>query len=87
MDIGGWLRCLNLEEYETAFRDNKIDATVLPKLTAEDLKDLGVQAVGDRRKLLEAIADLRLGAKPTPGHSGSGFSAFSPRLHTRAAGA
>src|SRR6516225_904874 len=64
MDIGGWLRSLSLEEYETAFRENKVDATVLPKLTAEDLKDLGVQAVGDRRKLLEAIADLRLGTKP-----------------------
>src|SRR5262249_17808540 len=57
-------RSLSLEEYETAFRENKVDATVLPKLTEEDLKDLGVQAVGDRRKLLDAIADLRLGAKP-----------------------
>ena len=66
MDIGGWLRSLGLEEYETAFRENKVDAAVLPKLTAEDLKDLGVAAVGDRRKLLEAIADLKLGAKPEP---------------------
>jgi hypothetical protein len=66
MDIGRWLRSLGLEEYETAFRENKVDAAVLPKLTAEDLKDLGVAAVGDRRKLLEAIADLQLGAKPEP---------------------
>jgi class 3 adenylate cyclase len=66
MDIGGWLRGLGLQEYETAFRENKVDAAVLPKLTAEDLKDLGVTAVGDRRKLLEAIADLQLGAKPEP---------------------
>ena len=66
MDIGGWLRSLGLEEYETAFRENKVDAAVLPKLTAEDLKDLGVAAVGDRRKLLDAIADLQLGAKPEP---------------------
>ena len=58
MDIGGWLRCLGLDEYETAFRENKVDAAVLPKLTAEDLKDLGVAAVGDRRKLLEAIQGL-----------------------------
>jgi SAM domain (Sterile alpha motif) len=64
MDIGGWLRSLGLEEYETAFRQNKVDAAVLPKLTAEDLKDLGVAAVGDRRKLLDAIADLQLGTKP-----------------------
>jgi class 3 adenylate cyclase len=59
MDIGGWLRRLGLEEYEAAFRDNKIDDTVLPNLTAEDLKDLGVGAVGHRRKLLDAITALR----------------------------
>jgi SAM domain (Sterile alpha motif) len=53
MDIGGWLRGLGLEGYETAFRENKVDAAVLPKLTAEDLKDLGVTAVGDRRKTVE----------------------------------
>jgi class 3 adenylate cyclase len=63
MDIGGWLHSLGLEEYETAFRQNKVDAAVVPNLTAEDLKDLGVTAVGDRRKLLEAIAKLKLGAK------------------------
>jgi SAM domain (Sterile alpha motif) len=55
----GWLRGLGLEEFEAAFRENKVDAAVLPKLTAEDLKDLGIAAVGDRRKLLEAIAALR----------------------------
>jgi hypothetical protein len=54
MDLGGWLRSLGLEQYETAFRENAIDDTVLPNLTAEDLKDLGV-----RRKLLMAIAALR----------------------------
>jgi hypothetical protein len=59
MDVGGWLRSLGLEEYEAAFRENKVDAAVLPKLTAEDLKDLGIAAVGDRRKLLEAISALR----------------------------
>jgi class 3 adenylate cyclase len=63
VDIGAWLRRLGLEEYETAFRENKIDATVLPKLTTEDLKDLGVVAVGDRRKLLEGIEVLRSGKK------------------------
>jgi class 3 adenylate cyclase/predicted ATPase len=59
MDLGGWLRRLGLEEYEAAFRENRIDDTVLPKLTADDLKDLGVGFVGDRRKLLDAIAALR----------------------------
>ena len=77
MDVGGWLRSLGLEEYETAFRENKVDATILPKLTAEDLKDLGVGTVGDRRKLLEAIADLRLGAKlePRPSENSSTIAA------------
>ena len=42
MDVGGWLRRLGLEQYEAAFRENEIDDTVLPNLTAEDLKDLGV---------------------------------------------
>jgi class 3 adenylate cyclase/predicted ATPase len=59
MDLGGWLRSLGLEQYEAAFRENAIDDTVLPTLTAEDLKDLGVRIVGHRRKLLNAIAALR----------------------------
>ena len=60
MDIGGWLRSLGLERYEAAFRENEIDETVLPNLTAEDLKDLGVGIVGHRRKILDAIATLRV---------------------------
>jgi class 3 adenylate cyclase len=68
MDIVVWLRSLGLEEYEAAFRENKVDAAVLPKLTAEDLRDLGIAAVGDRRKLLDAIAALRNGTSP-PGPS------------------
>src|SRR5499433_1298850 len=64
MDIGGWLRGLGLERYEAAFRENEIDETILPKLTAEDLKDLGVSAVGHRRKLLDAIAVLGAVASP-----------------------
>ncbi|MBV8921456.1 adenylate/guanylate cyclase domain-containing protein [Bradyrhizobium sp.] len=59
MDVGGWLRRLGLEQYEAAFRENEIDETILPNLTAEDLKDLGVSIVGHRRKLLDAIAALR----------------------------
>src|SRR5271166_6909743 len=58
MDVGGWLRSLRLGQYEANFRDNKIDADVLPQLTADDLKDIGVSAVGDRRRLLAAIAAL-----------------------------
>jgi len=39
MDLGDWLRSLRVERYEAAFRENEIDDTVLPNLTAEDLKD------------------------------------------------
>jgi class 3 adenylate cyclase/predicted ATPase len=66
VDVAAWLRGLGLEQYEPAFRDNGIDDEVLPKLTAEDLKDIGVTRVGDRRKLLEAIAALRVGVRPSP---------------------
>jgi hypothetical protein len=65
MDIEGWLRSLGLERYEAAFRENEIDDTILPKLTAEDLKELGVGPVGRRRKLLDAIAALRVDANAT----------------------
>ncbi len=56
--IAAWLRSLGLEQYEPAFRGNDIDDDVVPRLTAEDLKDLGVVSVGHRRRLLDAIAEL-----------------------------
>ena len=59
MDVVVWLRGLGLGRYEAAFRENEIDETVLPSLTHETLKELGVTAVGHRLKLLDAIADLR----------------------------
>src|SRR5215831_11515895 len=58
MDIEAWLQGLGLERYAPAFRDNEIDWEVLPKLTSEDLREIGVAAVGHRRKLLGAIAAL-----------------------------
>jgi class 3 adenylate cyclase len=59
MDIAVWLRSLGLGKYEAAFRENEIDETVLPSLTHENLKELGVTALGHRLKLLDAIAALR----------------------------
>src|SRR5215831_5491380 len=59
MDIVVWLRSLGLGKYEAAFRENEIDETVLPSLTEEHLKQLGVTALGHRVKLLDAIAALR----------------------------
>jgi SAM domain (Sterile alpha motif) len=64
-DVGTWLRGLGLGQYEASFRENEIDETVLPNLTAEDLKDLGVGIVGHRRKLLDAIAAVRVNPSAT----------------------
>ena len=57
-DIAAWLQDLGLERYVPTFRDNEIDWEVLPKLTSEDLREIGVAAIGHRRKLLDAIAAL-----------------------------
>ncbi len=57
-DIGAWLRGLGLAQYEAVFREQGIDLKLLPTLTTQDLKDLGVGAVGHRRKLFDAIAEI-----------------------------
>ena len=59
MDVGAWLRNLGLGQYEAAFRDNSVDVRVLPRLTSDDLKELGVTSVGHRRTLLDAISELK----------------------------
>src|SRR5215470_5221664 len=86
MDIVVWLRSLGFGRYEAAFRDNEIDETVLPSLTAEDLKDLGVSVVGHRRKLLDAIAALRTeaGSKAPPSDAATASSAPTVSLEDRA---
>jgi hypothetical protein len=80
MDLGDWLRSLGLERYEAAFR-NEIEK-VLPSLTAEDLKDLGVVIVGHRRVLLDAIFQVLSDARsPAALH----FSATRARHSARQA--
>src|SRR3954470_5798314 len=64
MDVADWLRALGLEQYEAAFRENGVDAEVLPTLTGEELKDIGVSLIRHRRRLLEAIAAVRSNALP-----------------------
>jgi class 3 adenylate cyclase/predicted ATPase len=65
MNIGEWLHDLGLAQYEEAFRHNDVDEEVLRKLTADDLRELGVASIGHRRRLLEAIAMLS-GGLATP---------------------
>ena len=77
MDIADWLRSLGLEQYEPAFRDNAIDGAVLPRLTPDDLKDIGVTQVGHRRKLLDAIAAL---GEPAPAATPAAVDPISPAV-------
>jgi hypothetical protein len=92
MDLGGWLRSVGLERYEAAFRENEIDETVLPSLTHETLKELGVTAVGHRLKLFDAIAALRANASgKTPSADAASTSSlpsaftmeFAPKFNER----
>ena len=53
-EIADWLKTLGMSEYAERFADNKIDISVLPHLTDQDLKDIGVP-LGHRRKMLAAI--------------------------------
>ena len=64
MDVGAWLRGLGFGRYEQVFRDNDIDAGLLPTLAADDLRELGVASLGHRKQLLAAIAALREGGPP-----------------------
>jgi class 3 adenylate cyclase/predicted ATPase len=64
VDIAAWLHSLGMQQYEGAFRANAIDSAILAELTAEDLRDLGVNLVGHRRRLLAAIAALRSDDRP-----------------------
>jgi hypothetical protein len=76
MDIVVWLRSLGLGKYEAVFRDNDVDETVLPNLTSEDLKELGVTSVGHRLKPLDAIAAL---------HANAGSKALPTNVETTSA--
>jgi hypothetical protein len=65
MDVTERLRSLRLGQDAPAFERNHISPELLPNLTAEDLKDLGVASVGHRRAMLAAIAGLRPGPMPS----------------------
>jgi class 3 adenylate cyclase/tetratricopeptide (TPR) repeat protein len=69
--VGDWLRELGLAEHADAFATNGVDFDLLPELTNEDLKDLGIARLADRKLLLKAIAELRGGEKGEPAGSTS----------------
>ena len=63
MDIDSWLRGIGLAQYAEMFRANDIDIALLGRLSNDDLKEIGVESFGHRKKLLEAIVELA-GASP-----------------------
>jgi class 3 adenylate cyclase/tetratricopeptide (TPR) repeat protein len=79
VDIGAWLADLGLPQYERAFRDNDVDINVLPELTLDDLKALGITSVGHRRKLLAAMAALKTDRPQASRGGNEGESAPPPR--------
>ena len=87
MDVASWLRELGLERYEATFRENDVGPELLPSLTADDLKEIGVTSFGHRRHLLEAIAKLRSDApsqqtvSSTDDHRASTSSGRTPPAH------
>jgi len=73
--LANWLQDLGLGEYAESFASQKIGFDLLPELLDADLRELGITALGDRKRLLKAIAALRAGtevevspvlAAPTP---------------------
>ena len=71
--IAAWLEKLGMSEYAGRFAENRIDFSVLRDLTDQDLKELGV-VLGDRRKLLRAIAELDAAARTATGTAHAGAS-------------
>ena len=63
--IADWLERLGMSEYAECFAENRIDFSVLPDLTDQDLEKLGV-VLGDRRKMLRAISNLEAAEKSAP---------------------
>ena len=63
MNVEAWLAKLGMEQYAEAFAENGVDAGLIAELTNEDLKDLGVARLADRKLLLKAIAGV---SQPEP---------------------
>jgi class 3 adenylate cyclase len=65
MDVRTWLGSLGLDQYESVFREHRIETDVLPELTDQHLKDMGVP-LGHRLRMLRAIRQLTGDASGTP---------------------
>src|SRR5262249_24771837 len=79
-DLDSWLRGIGLGQYAELFRTNDIDAELLPRLTGDDLKDMGVASVGHRKKLRGAAGPLAPPpAAPPPPRAGTAPTAAAER--------
>jgi class 3 adenylate cyclase/predicted ATPase len=67
-EIPTWLGRLGLGQYAQRFADHEIDVSVLPHLTDQDLKDIGIP-LGHRRKILVAISELTAAEQAAPAPS------------------
>src|ERR1700746_1110476 len=72
--IADWLRKLGLGQYTQCFAENDINFSILPDLTDQDLKDLGVASLGHRRLLLRAIAELKVPEEGPSAPAGPGLT-------------
>lgn len=78
MDVAAWLRGLGLQQYEQAFRDNAIDAEVLPELTDADLEKLGM-LLGHRKRFRKAV----VGLGPSSSHPDASTDDIAAQSRTR----
>jgi class 3 adenylate cyclase len=76
--IADWLQKLGLGQYAQRFADNDISFAVLPDLTDQDLKELGVASLGHRRQLLRAITERKGGEEGTPTLSTEDIAPIAP---------
>jgi hypothetical protein len=70
MDIKTWLEEIGMGEHWEKFESNKIDEDTLKSMTENDLKDIGVDALGDRKTLIAGIS--KLNGESSSGNGGGG---------------
>ena len=73
-----WLQRLGLGQYAKAFAVNDINFAILPDLTDQDLKELGVASLGHRRQLLRAITELKGSEEGTRNFSTEDIAPIAP---------
>ena len=76
--IADWLQTLGLGQYAQRFAENDISFAVLPDLTDQDLKELGMASLGHRRQLLRAITELKGGEEGTRKPSTEDIAPIAP---------